>query len=359
MCQPYKPQSLMEPLALMLFSWAFLPVVTIVARQELCAAANAACLENEDNDVSLLQFDKNKRRSPPRLALGHLLDYYAMPSSVPMTDPGQPVHLLRDSEILEKHGHVHPLPAETMSLLLRGVAFPGSLLQVANITLLPGLVQHSPGLRFIAHGIVDESMCSRLRTMFDRNGANMQTRQNDFTNYDHSHAGNASAVDFKGATLDQFVRDPDFPVLLALRQHLEESVVKYFGNPKIQADFTHMIRRYGHPGNPGMGTHADNCQFHSDRICHKTEQCCAWRSHTAFLYLGGGVDGGDFYFAKGLDAGEHQNEPDFKVKPECGTMVGFSSGGENLHGVDPLSSGMRYSLGSWYSIDPNHEEVVP
>ena len=39
-------------------------------------------------------------------------------------------------------------------------------------------------------------------------------------------------------------------------------------------------------------------------------------------------------------------------------MVAFASGVENLHGIKPLTAGSRYSLGMWFTEDPDHFEYA-
>lgn len=46
------------------------------------------------------------------------------------------------------------------------------------------------------------------------------------------------------------------------------------------------------------------------------------------------------------------------VKPKCGRMVGFSSGGENPHGVKAVTSGQRCAVALWFTMDPLFRELV-
>lgn len=45
------------------------------------------------------------------------------------------------------------------------------------------------------------------------------------------------------------------------------------------------------------------------------------------------------------------------VKPKCGRMVGFSSGGENPHGVKAVTSGQRCAVALWFTMDPLFREL--
>lgn len=46
------------------------------------------------------------------------------------------------------------------------------------------------------------------------------------------------------------------------------------------------------------------------------------------------------------------------VKPRCGRMVGFSSGGENPHGVKAVTNGQRCAVALWFTLDPLFRELV-
>lgn len=46
------------------------------------------------------------------------------------------------------------------------------------------------------------------------------------------------------------------------------------------------------------------------------------------------------------------------MKPKCGRMVGFSSGGENPHGVKAVTSGQRCAVALWFTLDPLFRELV-
>lgn len=46
------------------------------------------------------------------------------------------------------------------------------------------------------------------------------------------------------------------------------------------------------------------------------------------------------------------------VKPKCGRMVGFSSGGENPHGVKAITRGQRCAVALWFTLDPLFRELV-
>lgn len=46
------------------------------------------------------------------------------------------------------------------------------------------------------------------------------------------------------------------------------------------------------------------------------------------------------------------------VKPKCGRLVGFSSGGENPHGVKAVTRGQRCAVALWFTLNPLYRELV-
>ena len=45
------------------------------------------------------------------------------------------------------------------------------------------------------------------------------------------------------------------------------------------------------------------------------------------------------------------------VIPKCGRMVGFSAGGENMHGVKPITKGKRCAVALWFTHDLKYKEL--
>ena len=46
-----------------------------------------------------------------------------------------------------------------------------------------------------------------------------------------------------------------------------------------------------------------------------------------------------------------------KLKPECGRVVAFSAGLENLHGVAGVREGRRCALALWFTLRKKHDEA--
>ncbi|XP_075045981.1 prolyl 3-hydroxylase 1 [Mixophyes fleayi] len=98
--------------------------------------------------------------------------------------------------------------------------------------------------------------------------------------------------------------------------------------------------------------HVDNCILNAEALmCIKEHPAYTFRDYSAILYLNGDFEGGHFYFTE-LDAKTITAE----VQPQCGRMVGFSSGAENPHGVKAVTKGQRCAVALWFTLDPRHNE---
>ncbi|XP_068137308.1 prolyl 3-hydroxylase 2 [Hyperolius riggenbachi] len=99
--------------------------------------------------------------------------------------------------------------------------------------------------------------------------------------------------------------------------------------------------------------HADNCLLDPEaNECWKEPPAYTYRDYSALLYLNGDFDGGEFVFTE-MDA----KTVTAAIKPKCGRLVGFSSGGENPHGVKAVTKGQRCAVALWFTLDPLYREV--
>eukprot|EP00079_Xenopus_tropicalis_P037395 XP_017951166.1 PREDICTED: prolyl 3-hydroxylase 1-like [Xenopus tropicalis] len=98
--------------------------------------------------------------------------------------------------------------------------------------------------------------------------------------------------------------------------------------------------------------HVDNCILNAEaNMCIKEHPAYTFRDYSAILYLNGDFEGGNFVFTE-LDAKTITAE----VRPQCGRMVGFSSGEENPHRVNAVTKGQRCAVALWFTLDPRHNE---
>ncbi|XP_060797807.1 prolyl 3-hydroxylase 2 isoform X2 [Neoarius graeffei] len=130
-------------------------------------------------------------------------------------------------------------------------------------------------------------------------------------------------------------------------------------NSTLHFSYTHLVCRTAlpdqqeHRNDLSHPIHADNCLLDPEaNECWKEPPAYTYRDYSALLYLNGDFEGGDFIFTK-MDA----KTITASVKPRCGRMVGFSSGGENPHGVRAVTRGQRCAVALWFTLDPLYREL--
>lgn len=70
-----------------------------------------------------------------------------------------------------------------------------------------------------------------------------------------------------------------------------------------------------------------------------------WRNFGCVFYLNDNYEGGEIYFP-------NQN---IEIKPKPNTLVFFPGTMEYLHGVKPITNGIRYTLTSFWTFDKEHK----
>jgi hypothetical protein len=91
--------------------------------------------------------------------------------------------------------------------------------------------------------------------------------------------------------------------------------------------------------------HVDTCEYDiKTKKCPIGPKSDHWLSHSVLIYLNS-CDGGDFFFDDGK-----------VVKPEPGRMLAFTSGTENVHGVNRIKRGDRYAIAIWFTKDKDKIE---
>ncbi|XP_038672064.1 prolyl 3-hydroxylase 2 [Scyliorhinus canicula] len=130
-------------------------------------------------------------------------------------------------------------------------------------------------------------------------------------------------------------------------------------NSTLYFSYTHLVCRTAIEGQQDNRNdlshpiHADNCLLDPDASeCWKEPPAYTFRDYSAILYLNGDFDGGEFIFTE-IDA----KTITAAVKPECGRLVGFSSGEENPHGVKAVTKGQRCAVALWFTLDPLFREL--
>lgn len=75
------------------------------------------------------------------------------------------------------------------------------------------------------------------------------------------------------------------------------------------------------------------------------------QGYSAILYLNDDFEGGDFIFTE-----SDGKAVSAAVKPQCGRVVGFRAGQENLHGVSAVTKGQRCAVVLHFTLDPQHSQ---
>ncbi|KAL6468765.1 hypothetical protein MHYP_G00222890 [Metynnis hypsauchen] len=145
-----------------------------------------------------------------------------------------------------------------------------------------------------------------------------------------------------------------------ISEKARQIVESYFMlNSTLHFSYTHLVCRTAITGQQdhridlSHPIHADNCLLDPEaNECWKEPPAYTYRDYSALLYLNGDFEGGEFIFTE-MDA----KTITASVKPRCGRMVGFSSGGENPHGVRAVTRGQRCAVALWFTLDPLYREL--
>uniref|UniRef100_A0A8C8DL02 procollagen-proline 3-dioxygenase n=1 Tax=Oryzias sinensis TaxID=183150 RepID=A0A8C8DL02_9TELE len=227
------------------------------------------------------------------------------------------------------------------------------------------LVQNSGDLngtqRVLLDHIISEQDCAELRSL-----AQTVTMAGDgYKGRTSPHTPNEK---FEGATVLktlQYGYEGRVPMKSArlfynVSERARRIIESYFMlNSTLHFSYTHLVCRTAitgqqdHRNDLSHPIHADNCLLDPDaHECWKEPPAYTYRDYSALLYLNGDFDGGEFIFTE-IDA----KTVTASVKPKCGRMVGFSSGGENPHGVKAVTSGQRCAVALWFTLDPLFREL--
>ncbi|XP_077463946.1 prolyl 3-hydroxylase 2 [Stigmatopora argus] len=143
-------------------------------------------------------------------------------------------------------------------------------------------------------------------------------------------------------------------------ERVRRIVESYFVlNTTLHFSYTHMVCRTAitgqqeHRNDLSHPIHADNCLLDPEaNECWKESPARTERDYSALLYLNGDFEGGEFIFTQ-MDT----KTVTATVKPKCGRVVAFSSGGENPHGVKAVTNGRRCAVALWFTFDPLFREM--
>lgn len=205
--------------------------------------------------------------------------------------------------------------------------------------------------RAILENVVSNETCKILMGLADQVRASEETGDELYGTNQHQLRELQSELNKEHISLFLHARNT---MLTKVQEHFDKD---------LYLEYTHLTCRF--PGNSDYshGFHADQCRldYESGECVETSENCCAWRSHSALLYLnnhGEDFEGGEFVFKDSLPW--KKDDPcygqDWVVAPKCGTMLMFSSGKENVHGVNKLLKGARYALAIWFTENEARKE---
>ncbi|MED6257002.1 Prolyl 3-hydroxylase 2 [Ataeniobius toweri] len=227
------------------------------------------------------------------------------------------------------------------------------------------LVQNSAALngtqRVLLDQVISEEKCAELRNL-----AHAVTMAGD--GYRGRMSPHTPNEKFEGATVLktlQYGYEGRVPMSSArlfydTSERVRRIVESYFMlNTTLHFSYTHLVCRTAitgqqdHRNDLSHPIHADNCLLDPDaNECWKEPPAYTYRDYSALLYLNGDFDGGEFIFTE-MDA----KTVTASIKPKCGRLVGFSSGGENPHGVKAVTGGQRCAVALWFTLDPLYREL--
>lgn len=164
----------------------------------------------------------------------------------------------------------------------------------------------------------------------------------DLSVFDAEKTNQTGQTEFK---VDKSVRDTQivkvgqqaFDSIIQLYQHAVHKVINPFYGFKIRDSEMPQVLRY----EPGgfYQPHIDG------QSLWNTPEGPIWRKSTdrdlsTVFYLNDDFEGGDFVFP----------ELRVRIKPEPGMLIAFPSSWQYVHGVEPVTKGIRYAIVNWLTI---------
>ncbi|XP_023404832.2 prolyl 3-hydroxylase 3 [Loxodonta africana] len=148
-------------------------------------------------------------------------------------------------------------------------------------------------------------------------------------------------------------------LLLEVSERVRTLTEAYFSPERpLHLSFTHLVCRSAIEGEQEQRmdlshpVHADNCVLDPDTgECWREPPAYTYRDYSGILYLNDDFQGGNLFFTE-----PNALTVTAQVRPRCGRLVAFSSGGENPHGVWAVTRGRRCALALWHTWAPEHRE---
>uniref|UniRef100_A0A8C0Z273 procollagen-proline 3-dioxygenase n=1 Tax=Canis lupus familiaris TaxID=9615 RepID=A0A8C0Z273_CANLF len=248
----------------------------------------------------------------------------------------------------------------------------GGPLLYENITFVYNSEQLNGTQRVLLDNVLSEEQCRELHSV----ASGIMLVGDGYRGKTSPHTPNEK---FEGATVLKALKfgyEGRVPLKSArlfydISEKARKIVESYFMlNSTLYFSYTHMVCRTALSGQQDRRTdlshpiHADNCLLDPEaNECWKEPPAYTFRDYSALLYMNDDFEGGEFIFTE-MDAKTvTENEIGLipmtpaSIKPKCGRMISFSSGGENPHGVKAVTKGQRCAVALWFTLDPLYREL--
>ncbi|ERE75658.1 prolyl 3-hydroxylase 2-like protein [Cricetulus griseus] len=239
----------------------------------------------------------------------------------------------------------------------------GGPLLYENITFVYNSEQLNGTQRVLLDNVLSEEQCRELHSV----ASGIMLVGDGYRGKTSPHTPNEK---FEGATVLKALKfgyEGRVPLKSArlfydISEKARKIVESYFMlNSTLYFSYTHMVCRTALSGQQDRRNdlshpiHADNCLLDPEaNECWKEPPAYTFRDYSALLYMNDDFEGGEFIFTE-IDA----KTVTASIKPKCGRMISFSSGGENPHGVKAVTRGQRCAVALWFTLDPLYREVLP
>uniref|UniRef100_A0A8C5JY76 procollagen-proline 3-dioxygenase n=1 Tax=Jaculus jaculus TaxID=51337 RepID=A0A8C5JY76_JACJA len=236
------------------------------------------------------------------------------------------------------------------------------VLHLEGVTLTQDGQQLNGSERAVLDGLLTPAECGLLLQLArDASGAGARSgyrgRRSPHTPHEHFEG----LTVLKAAQLAQAgtVSKPGAVLLLEVSERVRALTEVYFSPERaLHLSFTHLVCRSAVEGEQDQRmdlshpVHADNCILDPDSgECWREPPAYTYRDYSGLLYLNDDFQGGDLFFTQ-----PNALTVTAQVRPRCGRLVAFSSGGENPHGVWAVTRGRRCALALWHTWAPEHRE---
>uniref|UniRef100_A0A8D0KCR0 procollagen-proline 3-dioxygenase n=1 Tax=Salvator merianae TaxID=96440 RepID=A0A8D0KCR0_SALMN len=264
------------------------------------------------------------------------------------------------TEPVKTNGSGRPLGKKFMPKIDRELREGGPLL-FSEVKFVSNSEQLNGTQRVLLDNVISEAECHELQ----RVASSILLAGDGYRGKTSPHTPNEK---FEGATVLKALKfgyEGRIPLKSArlfydVSEKARKIVESYFMlNATLYFSYTHLVCRTALSGQQerrldlSHPIHADNCLLDPEaNECWKEPPAYTFRDYSALLYMNSDFEGGEFIFTE-MDA----KTVTASIKPKCGRMISFSSGGENPHGVKAVTKGQRCAVALWFTLNPLYREL--